>query len=400
MRILFLLLGKKINVLWSTLILAGLMVGLYACTKQEQIVLRVSILNTANEVNPDIVRQLAEAYQKNHKGLIVSCTPETVSRDITANELVAKLSEHDIVIFPSIFNSMLRKQANSFYPVRVDENEKPAPVLNMAYAAGSAETRWAQPLFVDPVGIVAKKGDGIDTSTWQLLRVSGKFYKRDHPEPQPILVCLEDDPLLLADTFAAYLLSYGYKRDLLHRIPLESGVSLEVDMRRLQRSFESLKRFMLENSGERLTSLPVVGNLNEFVESKAFMTLARYSDYMKLEDGLKRQVMFDQLPYEYKASIPVYGVAAGVSIESKHPAQAEDFIAYLSNQAETIATQSNGLPLHRYSNGNQTEIALIPRENTQPVSLKSVIDAINGDLEIVEFCRLWSEGYFLPDTSI
>lgn len=366
--------------------------------------LTVKVIDTGGLIREEVFPQIAQQFASTQPGLIVCCTPETVSPDIRTDELSAIFGKGDVVIFPSMLNEKLRTQSNLFYPVQGLNLSLP-PVLDLAYAGATESSQWAAPLLVDPMMMFVKKGGQDDTyipRDWQTIYMRATMMDR----PLPYFVFLTGDPLGLADSIALQQFSVGYQTEMLHHTQPEQGVTEEDKRVTYAAALANMKVFITGSVEKRMEQIPQVSNLETFFASGAYVTFARYSAYMRLPETSRALLEPLMAPQSYGPVAPCYAIAAGIPIQSANPSLGEEFIRYLLSQIDQIAGKQNYL-VAQLPAETEKGIGIFPRntvfvirEGMGALSEKVVIDAINGDLGIEDLNQLWRTTFFLPSANL
>lgn len=383
---------------------AVILAGCGSGKKEAKNELNVKVINTNGIVREDMVAKAIEQFSQANSGVIVHCTPETVASDITPEDLALQLTDCDAVIFSSLLNEKLRSQTSLFYPIQKRDVEVP-PILDVAYAGSTESSFWAMPLLIDPTMMFVKKSnpnDDYSPGDFQSILVRAQMMDK----PQPYFVFLTGNPMGLADGIATQQLSYGYEREALHRTPPDVSLTDEEKKGVLSRSLANMKLLMTGSVEERLSEVPQSKDLETFIKSDAYAAYGRYSEYAQLPEDMQNS-LFTREPLRNGApAVPCYAIAVGIPIQAANPALAEKWIDFLLNQMESMSIDQGYLPGMLPANPDQgigvfaRNAAFVPRENSGALSEKIVIDAINGDLGIEEFNRLWRTSYFIPPANL
>jgi hypothetical protein len=377
-----------------------LMIGCGGASKSAS-TLSIKIIDVDGELKPNILNSAIEQYKIAHAGLVVSTTFEIVSSDILSNVLTAGFAGCDVIITPSLLNSKFEGLSNVFYPVSSAELSIP-PSLDNAYKSGStADQLWSAPLLLDPFVIVARKSNLNDTYkpiSW--LSLSARAKSMDYA--QPYFLIQTGRSLGMADFVACQQFAYGYKNSNFHDTPTDSELSEDDQLAILGQSLANMKRFLFELSDDRISSIPQIKNLGKFISSEAYFTIARYSDYMNLDELSRKRLFAIAIPQAAAPVASCYVTAAGIPIQSGNPALAEDFIKFLITQIDSISKEQNQLPALLPADEKKgigfylRETAFVPRVGSVALSDKIVIDAINGEITIRELNDLWDSSFCIP----
>jgi len=363
--------------------------------------LRIMILNSENELKSDVFNSLVKAYTNAHPKIVVSCTPESISSEIPPHELAVKFGGTDVVIFPSIFNQSLKSLPNAFYPVSEPETQLP-PVLGQAFAASESGKLWASPLMMDPMVMILKKTLNPPNLTWQMLEIYGNIARKNQGTDTPPMTLLNGRPADLADSVASRMLSMGFQKYLLHNLPLEMDTTQKDVIYTLGNGFRNWKRFLNRTPKDRLSELPLVSDLNDFIDSPSSMIFARYSDFQSLPPDRQNKLRAIQIPTPYRPTTLVRVVSAGIPIESGNPTRGEEFINYLLSEQKTLYDKHGFIPTNILEGNDKIarifsrKTVFVPRERHAALGQKLIIDSINGKMSIEEFNTVWASAIFFP----
>lgn len=275
-------------------------------------------------------------------------------------------------------------------------------VFDQAYAmAEDDQSLWAVPFLFDPVVMVMKKqatrlvGDASPPETWGKLNlISAQALNNGFPMPH--LVFLTGDPLLLADSLTTLQFAVGMGEISASEEDLE--IILDNEERALQDSLSYLRNYMTPDE-EDLTSLPQLQDMQGFMDSKAILTLARYSSVLRLGEAVRNQLHLTLFTGDFeKILVPTYGYAAAVPLNASSPQAGQAFVRYLLEQANGDAH----LSLDQIQSPDQKWLThvthFLPRENPTSVNQKWVIDALNGSLRLSDYTNIWKKAYFFPES--
>lgn len=402
----------RISMCYSIVLILAVMVGLSlfitSCgEKKPPEKLTIKIIDSENELTPDIYVQIVSDFAKTHPKLIVNCTPTIVLSDISANELVAKFIGTDVVIFPSLFNHELRSLPNAFYPIQPDNTEIP-PVIDRAYAAEESGKSWAIPLIMDPMVMVLKQTFNPPDLSWLMLEIYGNLYRNTHGNGTPPMCILNGRPSDLADSVTSRILAMGFERYTLHHVPLEVDRTEEDFLLSVGNGFLNWRRFLdatpkqYTTPADRISELPLVSDIKAFIDSDAAMTFVRYSDFAGLSPELKQKIRVIQIPTPYEPSILAHVVSAGIPIDSENPTRGDEFIRFLLSQKNKLCDNSGFIPVEKTTVSSELnriispQTVIIPREKSTTLGQKMVIDALNGTMNFEEFNAIWTSSIFVP----
>lgn len=369
--------------------------------------LNIKVFLSSDSSTSDVYRNVINQYAAAHSELIVNSTMESDSlQQIKANPS-GYLSNADVIVYPSTYNTVLRSQPSNYYPLSATIAQIP-PVVDQAYRNPDTGKLWALPLVADPMIMVLKKnaarvtGDSTPPKTWSKVdMISG--INLSNGLAMPHFVFLNKDSLYLADSMAAIQMAVGFYQDSLRGEKIEEKSTEEKRMQTLHQSVTHFRNYFNEE-GEPINQLPQVTSLTEFIESDALFTIARHSDYMNLPNEMQNQLFLMIIPTDYeKITIPCHLIVSAVPIQAANHKRGIEFIKFLLDNANVVADGIGGLVIDQTSIKNDAnsllsmDLYLVPRESDLAIGQKSVIDVLNGDFSIKEFTHLWAEGFYLPE---
>ena len=372
--------------------------------KKESVQLNVKIVNVDGMVDETGFSSFVEQFKKSHQDLIVNCASDIVSSDISSDDLSQLIAQSDVVIFPSIVNERIRPQADAFYPLK-NINLTVPPVLDAAYAGSLESSYWSVPLLIDPMMMFIKKNniDDFMPDDWQTLYMRADMMDRD----QPYFVFLTENLWGLADAIATQQLSFGYESKALRNRSPEEGVTEKDLIGIYTRSLVNMKRFMIDAPEDRLTEIPQVKNLKSFLDSDAYATFGRYSEFARLSDADKERLFVRDIPNTFGPISPCIAISAGIPIQSANPAGGEEFVQYLIGRMFDLSNESNMLASSLSSFNElgknvykKKDVIFVPRQNNSAISDRIVLDVLNGDVGIVDLNQLWRPSFFIPSSNL
>lgn len=388
-------------------ILALTLVLLTGCGGEKEaekpLTLKVKIVNAGGLIDEEAFAQATQQFAAAKSGAIVSCTAETVSPDLKAEELTAQFGQCDVVIYPSLLNKPLRAQANFFYPIQGIEVNLPS-CLDLAYAGSTESSRWSIPLLIDPMMMYVKKTsveDDYIPGDFQTIYMRAKMMEMRQP-----IITFPGNPVDLADSIAQLQFAAGYQMEILHHIPAEIGVTESEKWGIYTRALVNMKKFMIEPVEDRLEQIPQVARLDAFVESHSYATMARFSAYKNLPEDMRNRIVPMGIPYTSGPTAVCNAIAAGIPIQSSNPSLGVEYIQYLLGQIDALADRQKYLAAQLPADKEMGIKPLAPntvfvlREDNGALSEKMVIDAINGDLGIEELDQLWVTSLFIPSANL
>ncbi len=369
--------------------------------------LNIKVFLSPDSSTSDVYRNVINQYSTAHSELIVNSTMESDSlQQIKANPS-GYLTNTDVIVYPSTYNTVFRSQPSDYYPLSATIAQIP-PVADQAYRKPDTGKLWALPLVADPLVMVLKKdaarvtGDSSPPKTWSKVdMISG--INLSNGLAMPHFVFLNKDSLYLADSMAAIQMAVGFYQDLLRGQEIEEKSTEEMRLQTLHQSVMHFRNYFNEE-GETINQLPQVTSLSEFIESDALFTIARHSDYMNLPKEMQDQLFLMIIPTDYeKVTIPCHLIVSAVPIQSANHKRGIEFVKFLINNADDIADGIGGIAIDQSTQKNDAnslfsmDIYLVPRESGLAIGQKTVIDVLNGDFSIKEFTQLWAEGFYLPE---
>lgn len=362
--------------------------------------LDIVYLNVDHDVPVEALTAISQEFAKQHEGLIINSTSETVAPDESYATILEKFRHADVIIYPSKLISTFESRANSFYPLSATETN-----LNQAFLSHfqspSKDGVWSLPLGFDPVIMavqkqaVRKTGDEFFPRSWSKVLLVSELCASDENYAFPHLTVMDKNGYGLTDTLAAFYLATGLFYDVL----TGKGFSPDMEMIMHENSqyqiIQTLPQYMTGNRESVEFGFQTVKSWDELLKAKGWFTFLRYSEWMNAPKEMQDQYFMGIAPNPYDENpVLCYSVNTSVSLESDQPELAKEFI-YFAAKAEGESTGKQYATLNEMNQKGllPESYFIVIRNNGKTLHEKAYFDCVQKKTNTLDFSSIWMAAY-------